>query len=151
MKLVATESACALRGLGRLEVTMGCLFWFVLVFLLAVPFIEGLLKQEVIEGSSLSREQLKSEAYAVFILLGVIAIWRLLNAWLYGDVYVALVWALWVIFGLILMVPRLRLVFGRDRRGDRFYVMGHATVVLRVWAYAFVVSMVIAACLGDKF
>ena len=151
MKLEATESACALRGLGRLEVTMGCLFWFVLVFLLAVPFIEGLLKQEVIEGSSLSREQLKSEAYVVFILLGVIAIWRLLNAWLYGNEYVALAWAFWVIFGLILMVPRLRLVLGRDRRGDRFYVMEHGTVVLRVWAYAFVVSMVIAACLGDKF
>jgi len=128
---------------------MDCLLWFILTFFLSVPFVELLLRHEVVTEQKFSKKSLNNELLAVFALLGIIAIWRLFRALIFDEKLVALVWITWVVLGFFMMIPQLKVVFYRSEM-DSYSVPKSAPFALRFWAYSFIVAMVIATCLEGK-
>ena len=124
-----------------------CGVWYVLVMVLAVPYIEIFLDKEIpYPGFKRSRRSIVQELKSVLVLLSAVGFLRVVYAIRDGSWLTALVWFVWVLVGFLLINPKLGLVYYISRDGD-FVLTRSAKNILRVWAYSFVIAMLLADCL----
>jgi len=125
-----------------------CAVWSLLVMLFAVPFVELLLLREVpYPGFRSSRESIISELKSVLVLLSVLGFWRVAVALRDGSWPLVFVWFVWILLGFLLISPRAGLVYYFDDYGD-LVIARSAKTVLRLWAYTFVIVILLGNCVA---